>query len=160
MKTVQLVVLFSLSICNLFLNATITSAQPLGNTYDIPLAYVGVDGNYYVTSLDGTDATTITSYTPFDPGDVMQPPRYGIGPRWSPQGTSFLFSDNGLYKLESGKTPELLATSGWGTTAWSPDGNEIASFLGDLDIADDLRIIRANGTPVNNITLLTRPPCR
>src|SRR5215470_15772369 len=124
MKAIQLVVLLSLSIFTSFLGTYSATAQSKGKMYNNPLAYIGADGNIYITDLSGTTATRITS----DGG----PRGYGFSEdtayrslRWSPDGTQLISSaSNRLHLIISGQTPHRLlpdVEDGYGISAWSPD---------------------------------------
>src|SRR5258708_10152993 len=110
MKAFQVALLFILSICIAFLSVGNVSAQSTVKTYNNPLAYVGVDGNYYVTGLDGTGATAVTSnMAPISADTQYYPPEYGSAPHCSPWGEQFAFVDthSALDVVETNKQVEV-----------------------------------------------------
>lgn len=135
-------------------------------TYHNPLVYVGVDGNYYVTSLGGITTTAITSDMVVEPNEYdsgVIPNHYGSWPHWSPQGAQFAFvNNNALYVVASGQKPQQVVSVpneklANGAFAWSPDGKHIVYVRG-VDYGapfarDALQIIQPNGTLVRKSTL-------
>src|SRR5262249_44981830 len=98
MKGFRFLLLFIVATCAGLIQFVKANAEPTVITYNNPLAYIGVDGNVYITSLDGTAATAITS----DAG----PRGYGMSDesafgalRWSPDGTKMAFTgaNHGYY---------------------------------------------------------------
>jgi hypothetical protein len=112
--------------------APLTPAAPV--VYQGALAYVGADGEIYVTDLQSGPGTPITAganarpVTEFPFRDADQ--RYSLL-RWSPDGTRLAFVDarsGTLYVARSGERPAPLARglAPLMPPAWSPDGDELA----------------------------------
>jgi len=94
------------------------------------MAYVGIDGNVYVTSLGGNGAVgALTTEQPRPVGAFMLNQHLN----WSPDGTRLAYVHRAenqgiLYVAASGQAP-LQVASGIETAfdiSWSPDGREIA----------------------------------
>src|SRR5258708_2298381 len=129
--------------------------QAAGVTYNNPLAYIGPDGNYYVTSLEGPTITVIASHTTFESDEDTGPKHYGSQPHWSPDGKHLAFIDsnapfvNALYVAESGKLPHWVTSDHDlqnSAFSWSPDGKLIAIALGFG--SGGLQIFQSDGTLV------------
>jgi hypothetical protein len=135
-------------------NSDVT-AQTNAVTYQNPLVYIGIDGNYYVTNIEGINATAVTSG--MVDSDVDSLHNSGSRPYWSPQGNRFAFiKRNKLYVVTSGKLPESVVSNNDltnSTFAWSPNSNQLAYVIGDLDRPNGLRTIEWDGSEVSNITL-------
>ncbi|MHB8627197.1 MAG: SH3 domain-containing protein [Aggregatilineales bacterium] len=94
----------------------VPSAPGAPATYTNPIAYVGPDGNVYVTQLGGGAGTPITNdakgpatlnYYPF-----YQPLHFYSNLRWSSDGSKLAFVDNNartLYVVLSGQPPQIVA---------------------------------------------------
>jgi hypothetical protein len=118
------------------------SAAPQTVTYHNPIAYIGLDGNVYITSLDSTNNTALTvdgfvtsKYHHY----LSAVLRYG-GIHWSPDGTQFSFEDTvarKLYVVRSGKGPVQVPGAQTDKHLWqsaiSPDNKQIAFLSGDYD---------------------------
>src|SRR5260221_149566 len=74
------------------------AAQAAPITYENPLAYIGADGNLYITNVEGTHATAVTSSTSAPDS----------APHWSPQGTQLVFEGRSQYDENSGSVKETL----------------------------------------------------
>ncbi|HVO43986.1 MAG TPA: SH3 domain-containing protein [Aggregatilineales bacterium] len=111
---------------------TIPSAPaPIG--YQNPMAYVGVDGNVYVTTFGtgaGTPLTTDAApATPTPSSLFLERVRFYNALRWSPDGAKLLFTENArVFLATSGKPVTPLVTnvaSGYYAT-WLPDSTTFA----------------------------------
>ncbi len=160
MKTLRLIVLFIMSICTGMLSVHSASAQTSIITYDQPLAYVGADGNVYITSLDGTSTTPITSDGSPRGYGFEEDSAYGAF-RWSPDGTQVVFthptSSPRLYVAASDQKPAILLPDisiGYRVSAWSPDGKQIAfiSGGGPGNGGNELQVVSAKGGTPHKIT--------
>src|SRR5260370_19658252 len=70
-------------------------------TYQNPIAYVGLDGNVYITGLDGTSSSALTGdgyVAPQEHHYASSYYRYG-GLQWSPDGSQLSFEDTIQKKL-------------------------------------------------------------
>ncbi len=131
------------SLLTLSLNRTVpVVAQSDAVTYSNPLAYVGMDGNIYVTDIQSSKSTALTSDGYFQmPYSVNLSEKTGTKTyrniRWSPNGGAFISgvsdSQYSLYFFKSGQSPiSLTGDIGAGNDrsfpigAWSPDGTEVA----------------------------------
>jgi len=130
-------------------------------TYQKPLAYVGADGNVFLTTIGqgaGTpitaDSTASTSeFTPF----FNTSRTYGQF-RWSPDGQKLLFTElttNSLYVVVSGQKPVRIAT-GLATLypgAWSPDGTEVAYAVDARQVQDNGEVRQIQAVQVAGATI-------
>ncbi len=121
--------------------ATPIPAQPAGQpvTYTNPMAYIGNDGNVYVTQSNGTPGTT--AITNNAKGTAMSSyPFYQTvhryqSLRWSPDGLNLAFVESGnpglLYVARSGQAPQILAHGIYPEFPpfWLPNGQEIAYLV-------------------------------
>ena len=120
-----------------------TSGAPQVATYQNPIAYVGIDGNVYMTALEGTTRTALTTdgyVTPHDRHYFSSMFRYG-GIHWSPDGSQFSFEDtveHKLYVVRSGQGPTQVPNAKTSDMRWqsaiSPDNTRIAYFNPDEDL--------------------------
>ncbi len=108
------------------------AGQPV--TYQNPLAYIGPNGNVYVTDSNLSGAgTPLTGDSTLETANTAYPtPSRGYGLfRWSPDGSKLAFVEqraNTLYLAASGQKPVEIArglAAGY-PAAWSQDGSEIA----------------------------------
>jgi hypothetical protein len=155
-RVVRLLIFSTIPISFWLINSHFATAQSSTVTYHNPLAYVGTDGNYYVTSLDRTSATAVTANMALDPADYSaEANHYGSRPHWSPQGTHFAFINQGfVYIAESGEQTKLLASNAVSSIsglAWSPDGKQLAYRQGN-----NIQIIKPDGTQVKNIVIISK----
>lgn len=133
------------------------SAQSNAITYRNPLAYISVDGNYYVTSLDGTSVTKVTSNMAVRQGEGDDPTHYDSAPHWLPEGTGFAFNDGDatLFVVKSRMVPvRLVSTAYLGNDEFtlSPDGERIALVDGSFP-RYKLEIVSSSGTAIRRIEL-------
>jgi Tol biopolymer transport system component len=130
-------------------------------TYQKPLAYVGADGNVFLTTIGqgaGTpitaDSTASTSeFTPF----FNTSRTYGQF-RWSPDGQKLLFTElttRSLYVAVSGQKPVRiaigLAVPYPGT--WSPDGTEVAYAVDARQTQDNGEVRQIQAVQVAGATI-------
>ncbi len=114
-KVLGLIVALGLTGSSL-LTANAQATQPAAsNTYSSPIAYVGVDGNVYVTQLGGGTGTALTNDASGGPTNYYpyhEPLRNYANLRWSPDGSTLAFTEgqNGtLYIAHSGQPPQAAA---------------------------------------------------
>ncbi len=130
-------------------------------TYTHPVAYVGIDGNVYVTGTPGQGGTPITGDArggslptfPFYENKHI----YGLL-RWSPDGATLAFTDimtATLYVAHSGQSPAALTsglTLGY-PPAWSADGKEISYAIATRQTTalngQNAEIAQIQASPVN-----------
>src|SRR5258708_21855005 len=101
-----------IGITGLLLYLSVSPNQSLGATptmtYENPIAYIGIDGNVYVTSLGSMTSTALTNdgyITDHDHHYFSAELRY-CGLHWSPAGTQFSFKctvAHNLYLARAGK---------------------------------------------------------
>src|SRR5262249_16087965 len=147
----RLIILCIVSVTLGLLLPPVQAAHAETVSYKDPLAYIGEDGNVYMTAVGAGPGTRLTNDAKMpDPIDKLslceQCPetsekyrRYG-SIRWSPDGTNFAFIERysgQLFVVESGKRPRLInpelkvgSLLGYLVIAWSPDGTQIASATG------------------------------
>jgi len=115
---------------------TQSAATPAGQpaTYQNPLAYIGANGNVYITDSNLSGAgTPITEDSTLETANMGYPTptrSYGLF-RWSPDGSKLAFVEqraNTLYLAVSGQKPIEIARglAVLYPPAWSQDGSEIA----------------------------------
>ena len=135
-------------------------AAPAPVVYEGSLAYVGADGEIYVTDLQSGPGTPITAganarlVTEFPFRDADQ--QYSLL-RWSPDGTRLAFVDarsSTLYVARSGESPAPVARglAPLMPPAWSPDGDELAYAVPtDIIVVDEgapqRRVVQVQAIP-------------
>lgn len=151
----------------------IQAAQAKTISYNTPLAYIGEDGNVYVTSIGAGAGTRLTNDAKVpDPiekltvcedcaGTSESYRRYG-SIRWSPDGTSFAFIERysgQLFVVESGKSPRLLnpkvrvgSLLGHLVIGWSPDGKQIVYGIGNAGGPQELAVVTVADGSITPIT--------
>jgi hypothetical protein len=114
-------------------------------TFGAPiLAFVGLDGNVYVTSLgsaQGYVPLTGDALGNISEGGYRFARKYYRNLRWSPDGTRLAFTEEGsqtLFVASSGSAPIAIANglSVEFPPAWSPDGSQIAFAMSGVPSAD------------------------
>jgi len=132
--------------------------------YHNPIAYIGADGNVYVTSLDQPLRTGILSSKNARFGNI----------RWSPDASRFVVAeftpaqiiDTGgseitpkLYFVESGKTPVVLSHINIGRpalSAWSLDGSRLAYISGENS---NIKVMTSSIAEDDSAEIGTISPC-
>jgi Tol biopolymer transport system component len=129
-------------------------------TYSDPLAYIGRDGNVYVTG-DGVTSSRLTSDS--RGGAIREFPfsrtsRNYRSLRWSPDGQALLFTDvssNTIYVVQSGGVPRIVAQdTGIGFAgAWDLNGQILfvrvnpAALTAQGQVMDIFRVPVTGGNP-------------
>src|SRR5258706_10469515 len=133
------------------------AALPAGTvTYHDPIAYIGVDGNVYVTDLTSTTSTALTTdgnITPQERFYYSSLFRYG-GIHWSPDGSLLSFEDTVDHKLYVARSRQgaqpipgvTTANTRW-QSAISPDNSQVAFIVNE----GDLVTIPINGGSITQV---------
>jgi hypothetical protein len=145
-------------------NGSPISAAPQTVTYRNPIAYIGLDGNVYVTNLDNITSTPLTTdgyVTPREHHYNSSFFRYG-GIHWSPDGTQFSFVDtmeHKLYVVQSGKggvqVPGAAPSSYTWQSALSPDNTKIAFLTEKYEDLVTMPVAGGEPTTIGGIPGLT-----
>lgn len=142
--------------------------QAASNFYNKPLAYIGEDGNVYITEVGEGTGTRLTNDAKMpDPQENLQLSEGSLDPanrfrrygsiRWSADGTGFAFVEQysrALFIVESGRSPRLVNPDikvgyllGRKALAWSPDGTQLAYATGSPGAPQGLDVVSlADGT--------------
>jgi Tol biopolymer transport system component len=130
-------------------------------TYQKPLAYVGADGNVFLTALGqgvGTPITSDSTATTSEFSPFFNTSRTYGQFRWSPDGQKLIFTElttNSLFVAVSGQKPVRIAT-GLATLypgTWSPDGTEVAYAVDARQAQDSGEVRQIQAVQVAGATI-------